>query len=69
VLPHQDAASAEAATERILERLAKGGPAGVGWHSRLLCYPGDAAEISNLLTVGWTDRRTADGRSNVELTA
>ncbi|MEX2225998.1 MAG: hypothetical protein WEB52_06070 [Dehalococcoidia bacterium] len=69
VLPHQDAASAEAATERIIDRLAHGNPGGVVWHARLLCYPGDAAEISNLLTVGWTERRTTDGRSNVELPA
>jgi hypothetical protein len=69
VLPHQDAASAEAATARIIERLTKSAPAGVVWHARLLCYPGDAAEISNLLTVGWTERRKPEGRWNVELPA
>lgn len=63
VLPHQDAASAEAAAGRIVERLEAAAPAGVVWHSRLLCYPGDAAEISNLLTVGWTERRVRDGRT------
>jgi hypothetical protein len=67
VLPHQDAASAEAATDRIIDRLSK--VSGVVWHARLLCYPGDAAEISNLLTVGWTERRKSDGRTNVELPA
>lgn len=67
VLPHQDAASAEAATDRIIDRLSK--VSGVIWHARLLCYPGDAAEISNLLTVGWTERRKSDGRTNVELPA
>jgi hypothetical protein len=67
VLPHQDAASAEAATDRIIDRLSKVN--GVVWHARLLCYPGDAAEISNLLTVGWTERRKSDGRTNVELPA
>jgi hypothetical protein len=67
VLPHQDAASAEAATERIISRLS--GNQGVVWHARLLCYPGDAAEISNLLTVGWTERRKSDGRAEIELPA
>jgi hypothetical protein len=66
VLPHQDAASAEAALGRIVARLEKTNAAGVIWHARLLCYPGDAAEISNLLTVGWTERH---GRSNIELPA
>jgi len=67
VLPHQDAASAQAATERIIDRLSNAGA--VVWHARLLCYPGDAAEISNLLTVGWTERRKSDGRASVELPA
>ena len=67
VLPHQDVASAEAATGRIIDRL-ENAPA-VVWHARLLCYPGDAAEISNLLTLGWTERRNIDARPGAELTA
>src|SRR5262249_28556178 len=50
VLPHQDAAAAETARGRIMERLAASSPRGVRWESRLLCYPGDGAEISFLLT-------------------
>jgi len=69
VLPHQDAASAENAAARIIERLDAACRKSVTWHARLLCYPGDGAEISNLLTVGWTDRRARDGRANVELPA
>jgi hypothetical protein len=69
VLPHQDAASAEAGLSRILRRLEKSNSGAVIWHARLLCYPGDAAEISNLLTSGWTERRSIDGRSSLELPA
>jgi GGDEF domain-containing protein len=50
ILPYQDVAAAEAAVARILERMRPHTPAGVRWSSRLLCYPGDGAEISNLLT-------------------
>ena len=50
VLPHQDAAAADAAQVRIMERLAASAPRGVRWEARLLCYPGDGAEISFLLT-------------------
>ncbi len=50
VLPHQDAAAAVAAQARIMDRLAASAPRGVRWESRLLCYPGDGAEISFLLT-------------------
>ncbi|MEX2245059.1 MAG: hypothetical protein WEC75_00050 [Dehalococcoidia bacterium] len=56
VLPHQDVAGAELARTRILDGLREVGPAGVRWAPRLLCYPGDGAEISNLLTSGWADR-------------
>lgn len=66
VLPHQDAASAEAATARIIDRIEAATGASVAWHARLLCYPGDAAEISNLLTTGWTERRTGEGRPGVQ---
>ena len=66
VLPHQDPASAEAATGRIIDRLEAATGAAVTWHARLLCYPGDAAEISNLLTTGWTERRTGEGRTGVQ---
>jgi len=68
VLPHQDAASADAATARIIDRLEAMTGEAVTWHARLLCYPGDAAEISNLLTTGWPDRRTGE-RSGVQLPA
>lgn len=49
LLPHQDVASAEKARERILSGLGRRSPRGTTWESRLLCYPGDAAEISRLL--------------------
>lgn len=57
VLPQQDVEAAEVAKARILERLAEGGTRGVRWDARLLCYPEDGAQISNLLTGGWSDRR------------
>lgn len=66
VLPHQDAASAEAATARIIDRLESATGAVATWHARLLCYPGDAAEISNLLTTGWTERRASEGRTGIQ---
>jgi hypothetical protein len=59
MLPHQDVEAAEAAQERIISRLAGATPRGVRWNARLLCYPEDGAEISNLLTTGWSDRRLA----------
>lgn len=52
VLPHQDVEAAELARQRILERLGKSRIKGVSWDARLLCYPQDGAEISNLLTTG-----------------
>ena len=52
LLPHQDVAAADVAKQRVMERLDRQGPAGVRWDARLLCYPGDGAEISNLLTTG-----------------
>lgn len=61
VLPHQDIADAQRATARIVTELDRSSPGGVRWHTRLLCYPGDGAEISNLLTSGWIERR-ADER-------
>jgi PleD family two-component response regulator len=67
VLPHQDPASADAATARIIDRLEAAGDS-VTWHARLLCYPGDAAEISNLLTTGWPERRNGE-RPGVQLPA
>jgi len=65
ILPHQDAASAEAATRRIVNDLEKRG-GGVVWSARLLCYPGDGAEISNLLTEGTTERRPKESRPTLE---
>ena len=66
LLPHQDVDAALLARERILERLDAASPKGVRWESRLLHYPGDGAEISNLLTSGWRERRAADEASGVE---
>jgi hypothetical protein len=52
LLPHQDVTAADVAKRRVMDRLERQGPAGVRWDARLLCYPGDGAEISNLLTTG-----------------
>jgi hypothetical protein len=56
LLPHQDGAAAATARARILERIARTCPPSRRWRSTLLTYPDDAAEISNLLTSGWSDR-------------
>ena len=66
LLPQQDVAAAQLARERILERLDAASPKGVRWEARLLHYPGDGADISNLLTSGWRERRAADEASRVE---
>jgi len=66
LLPHQDVDAAQLARDRILERLDAASPRGIRWEARLLHYPGDGAEISNLLTTGWRDRRAADETSGVE---
>jgi hypothetical protein len=50
ILLEQDAISAQAAAERITQRL--GAEASTRWSTDLYCYPGDAAAISNLLTQG-----------------
>jgi hypothetical protein len=60
LLPHQDAPAAATARARILERLARGCPKSIRWQSELLCYPEQGAEISNLLTSGWTERNRPD---------
>jgi len=57
LLMQQNVEAADAAKERILERLAGSVPKGVRWAPRLLCYPEDGAEISNLLTSGGSERR------------
>lgn len=57
ILTHQPATPAIMASERIIERLAESRPHGLRWVSRLLCYPDDSAEISHLLTAGWTAGR------------
>jgi hypothetical protein len=57
VLPHQGPADAQKAAERIVARLEAAAPPDVCWQPRLLSYPADGAEISNLLTSGWTERR------------
>ena len=56
VLPHQNVEDAELACQRILARLEKRRTKGVRWEPRLLCYPQDGAEISNLLTTGGQHR-------------
>jgi hypothetical protein len=53
MLTHQDADSAQAAMQRVVERLKGHEPPGVRWRSRLLTYPEDGGEISSLLTTGW----------------
>ena len=63
LLPHQDVEAAQFARQRILARIEAASPRGVRWESRLLHYPGDAAEISNLLT---TDHRAQGDTSRVE---
>ena len=61
LLPHQDAASARVAMDRITAELAKSAPADVRRRPRLLGYPGDGAEISNLLTSDSGDRAALAG--------
>jgi hypothetical protein len=56
LLTQQGVETADVAKERILERLASSAPKGVRWAPRLLCYPEDGAEISNLLTSGGSER-------------
>jgi GGDEF domain-containing protein len=70
LLMHQEAESARSATERILGRL-EGGTRkpSFDWSARLLCYPEDAAEISNLLTTGGSEHRDGDIREDLELPA
>jgi hypothetical protein len=60
LLPHQDAAAAATARARILERIARTCPPALRWRSTLLTHPEDAAEISNLLTAGWSERAGPD---------
>ena len=64
LLPHQDLASAQRAAERIVGKLADRGPGDVRWRTRLLSYPGDGAEISNLLTTGGPERPVIAGTGN-----
>jgi GGDEF domain-containing protein len=56
LLTHQDADSAPQARDRILHRLAQDTPPGVTWRWELYTYPEQAAEISNLLTTGGSER-------------
>ena len=55
LLPHQDLAAAVTAKGRILERIARTCPVSMQWRSTLLAHPEHAAEISNLLTSGWSE--------------
>jgi GGDEF domain-containing protein len=60
LLTNQDAASAERARDRILERMEAAGTCGVRWTPTLLHHPVDAAAISHLLTTGWDPVEDAD---------
>jgi hypothetical protein len=62
VLPHQDAAALDQAAARITSKLEQARFHGMRWNARMLSYPRDAAEISNLLTNGWPDRRRPEPR-------
>ncbi|MHB8376937.1 MAG: hypothetical protein ACYDEB_08280 [Dehalococcoidia bacterium] len=59
VLPHQDAAALDLAAARIVSKLDESRVHGIRWSARMLSYPRDAAEISNLLTHGWPAARAA----------
>ncbi len=59
ILTEQDVAAADSARQRILERLEQTSPEGIRWNARLLCYPEDGAEISNLLTTGRKTRSSS----------
>lgn len=52
LLTEQVPDGAALAKSRIFERLAVSTPSGTAWRSRLLCYPRDGAEISELLVSG-----------------
>jgi hypothetical protein len=69
LLMHQDVESAKAGVERIVGRLEGHQRSGVEWSARLLCYPQDGAEISNLLTTGGSEHREGDLRLDVGLPA
>lgn len=62
VLPHQDEGALVQAQARIISRLEAQRFRGVRWHARMLGHPQDAAEISSLLTHGWTGGRRAAPR-------
>jgi hypothetical protein len=62
VLPHQDEAAVEQARTRILAKLEAAHAQGIVWTARMLSYPRDAAEISNLLTNGWAGGRGSEPR-------
>ena len=57
LLPHQDAGALDQAGARIMAKLESAAPRGVRWRARMLAYPQDAAEISQLLTNGWPEER------------
>ena len=63
LLPHQDAAALERAGARIVTELESSRLRGVRWHARMLSYPGDAAEISQILTNGWPEDRVPRRRA------
>lgn len=69
LLPHQDVAHAEEAAARIVRQLERTAGREVSWSSRLLTYPVEAPEISNLLTLGSTERHGAAPDGNVPVAA
>jgi hypothetical protein len=69
LLTHQDAAAAERARLRVLERLTAACPPGIRWRTELLSYPENGAEISHLLTGGWQLRPWVRAPSELEPSA
>jgi GGDEF domain-containing protein len=69
LLTHQDAESAEQARDRILERMAANPAPGVRWLPRLLTHPEDAAEISFMLTTGWSPSGAETAEQTLSQTA
>ncbi len=69
LLTHQNAAAAEQAQLRIIDRLTAACPDAVRWRAELLTYPEHRAEISHLLTGGWRPHARAWVASELEPSA
>lgn len=69
LLTHQNAAAAEQAQLRIIDRLTAACPDAVRWRAELLTYPEHRAEISHLLTGGWRPHTRAWVASDLEPSA